>query len=115
MTRDDGYTRYTVRIPTPLYERVKYAAGEKSVNAEIVAALEKAYPPKFIDIGVLTEFLEAAVAMDTPEEQKEFVDSVNRIMAAAQFPWTMKADGFGVVQFFPYKSDPAPPDNKAED
>ncbi|ARU02653.1 hypothetical protein [Yoonia vestfoldensis] len=44
MARDDGYTRYTVRIPTPLYERVKAAAGEKSVNAEIVEALEAAYP-----------------------------------------------------------------------
>lgn len=44
MVRDDGYTRYTVRIPTPLYERVKAAAGEKSVNAEIVEALEAAYP-----------------------------------------------------------------------
>lgn len=46
MTRDDGYTRYTVRIPTPLYERVRRAAGEKSVNAEIVATLEEAYPPE---------------------------------------------------------------------
>ena len=44
MARDDGYTRYTVRIPTPLYKRVKEAAGEKSVNAEIVEALEAAYP-----------------------------------------------------------------------
>lgn len=36
MTRDDGYTRYTVRIPTPLYERVKTAAGEASVNSLLV-------------------------------------------------------------------------------
>lgn len=33
-----------MRIPTPLYERVKVAAGEKSVNAEIVQTLEAAYP-----------------------------------------------------------------------
>lgn len=61
MTRDDGYTRYTVRIPTPLYERVKAAAGEKSVNAEIVSALEKAYPaPAWTDDAartVLSDFI----------------------------------------------------------
>ena len=45
MKKDDGYTRYTVRIPTPLYERIKDAAGEKSVNAEIVQALEAVFPP----------------------------------------------------------------------
>lgn len=44
MAKQDDYTRYTIRIPTPLYERVKTAAGEKSVNAEIVATLEEAYP-----------------------------------------------------------------------
>jgi hypothetical protein len=40
MAKQDDYTRYTIRIPTPLYERVKEAAGEKSVNAEIIAALD---------------------------------------------------------------------------
>lgn len=45
MTRDDGYTRYTMRIPTDLYDRIKEAAGEKSVNAEVLGVLEKAYPP----------------------------------------------------------------------
>ncbi|WP_434286311.1 hypothetical protein [Celeribacter sp. SCSIO 80788] len=44
MSGHDGYTRYTLRIPDALYERVKSAAGEKSVNAEIVATLEKFYP-----------------------------------------------------------------------
>lgn len=44
MAKQDDYTRYTIRIPTDLYERVKAAAGEKSVNAEIVATLEEKYP-----------------------------------------------------------------------
>jgi hypothetical protein len=35
-----------VRIPTPLYERVKAAAGEKSVNAEILFALQEVYDPR---------------------------------------------------------------------
>ena len=45
MAGHDGYTRYTTRIPDALYERIKAAAGEKSVNADIVATLEEKYPP----------------------------------------------------------------------
>lgn len=45
MTRDDGYTRYTMRIPTPLYERVKQEAGEASVNSLVVKILEEHFPP----------------------------------------------------------------------
>lgn len=57
MAGHDGYTRYTVRIPDALYERVKAAAGEKSVNAEIVATLEEKYPalPSFIELVALVE------------------------------------------------------------
>lgn len=44
MAGHDGYTRYTTRIPNALYERIKAAAGEKSVNAEIVSTLEEKYP-----------------------------------------------------------------------
>lgn len=39
MAKQDDYTRYTIRLPTPLYERVREAAGEKSVNAEIAERL----------------------------------------------------------------------------
>ena len=44
MAKQDDYTRYTVRIPTPLYERVKTIAGDKSVNAEIIEILSAAFP-----------------------------------------------------------------------
>lgn len=40
MAKQDDYTRYTIRIPTPLYEQIKAAAGEKSVNAEIIERLQ---------------------------------------------------------------------------
>lgn len=48
-----------MRIPTPLYERVKAAAGEKSVNAEIVEVLEAAYPapnPRDLILDVILLF-----------------------------------------------------------
>lgn len=102
MARDDGYTRYTVRIPNELYERVKDAAGEKSVNAEIVSTLEQAYPPKSIDIEILADFLEAVCAPDAPAEQAELIDTVNRMMRKAKKSWTMRAGPFGKVEFYPY-------------
>lgn len=40
MAKQDDYVRYTIRIPADLYERVKIAAGEKSVNAEIIDRLD---------------------------------------------------------------------------
>lgn len=40
MAKQDEYVRYTIRVPTSLYDLLKDAAGEKSVNAEIVDRLE---------------------------------------------------------------------------
>lgn len=85
-------------------DRIREEADKngRSMNAEIVAALEVMYPPKSIDVAMLTEFLEAASGYDDPEEQKEFITTVNRVMAGMKKPWTMTTDGFGVVQFYPY-------------
>lgn len=55
MAKQDDYTRYTIRIPTPLYERVKRAAGEKSVNAEIVAILEEKHPAPVVEEALTLE------------------------------------------------------------
>lgn len=43
MAKQDDYVRYTIRLPAPLYEKVREAAGEKSVNAEIIARLEASF------------------------------------------------------------------------
>lgn len=39
MAKQDDYVRYTIRVPSDLYRRLQEAAGEKSVNAEIVQRL----------------------------------------------------------------------------
>ena len=44
MAKQDDYVRYTIRVPADLYARIQSAAGPKSVNAEIVEALEARYP-----------------------------------------------------------------------
>jgi len=40
MAKQDDYVRYTIRVPASLYQRVQAAAGDRSVNAEIIARLE---------------------------------------------------------------------------
>ena len=44
MARQDSYSRYTIRVPSDLYERVKIAAGDKSINAQVIEILEEKYP-----------------------------------------------------------------------
>lgn len=41
MAKQDDYVRYTIRVPAALYARLQSAAGESSVNAEIVSQLEE--------------------------------------------------------------------------
>lgn len=84
MSRNDGYTRYTVRIPTPLYERVKAAAGEASVNAEIVATLEEKYPaPTFDPKDAAREYRDLAMVLAfdgaTDEERAKAVERLNEL------------------------------------
>ncbi|WP_312795588.1 hypothetical protein [Tianweitania sp.] len=43
MAKQDDYVRYTIRVPSDLYARVQEAAGEKSLNAEIVERLESSF------------------------------------------------------------------------
>lgn len=111
MKKDDGYTRYTVRIPTPLYDRVKEAAGEKSVNAEIVETLTKVYPPKSIEIDTLSEFLRYLISLDDGEKKEE-IENINNLMGNLKYPWTVKAWGDGTVTFSPYPTIITSPTNK---
>jgi hypothetical protein len=41
MAKQANYVRYTIRVPADLYQRLGEAAGEKSINAEIIARLER--------------------------------------------------------------------------
>ena len=43
MTDKDEFTRYTIRIPTVLYDRLQETSGHKSLNAEITQRLEASF------------------------------------------------------------------------
>lgn len=99
MTRDDGYTRYTVRIPTPLYERVKQAAGEASVNSLVVEALEEKFPAQTSPIiseealAIARKILEAS-----DQESLAMLDELNAELAKG--PVRIVAEfSYGKLQF----------------
>lgn len=68
MAKQDDYTRYTIRIPTPLYERVKAAAGDASVNSVIITALEEKYPAPDIYTEIVAAAIEALKEMPDDDE-----------------------------------------------
>lgn len=47
MAKQDDYVRYTIRVPAALYARIQFVADNsgRSINAEIMGALEEKYPP----------------------------------------------------------------------
>lgn len=63
-----GAEQYTVRMPDGLRDRIKKAAdaNNRSMNAEIVAVLENAFPPPLMDIE------KAIIAMQDDRAPREF-------------------------------------------
>lgn len=45
MAKQDDYSRYTIRVPAALYKQLQDAAGDKSLNAEIIERLERSMRP----------------------------------------------------------------------
>lgn len=98
-----------MRIPDALYARIKEASGEKSVNAEILATLQKAYPPKSLDINLLSDFLSSLIGVSAPDGDTNYLDYINSALADAEQPWTVKAGWDGEISFYPYATKrPAP-------
>ena len=72
MAKQDDYVRYTIRVPEPLYRRLQKAAGEASVNAEIVRRLEQTFE---LD-RTAAEFPGMAQLPSATELDEEFKDAV---------------------------------------
>jgi len=69
MAKQDDYVRYTIRVPADLYEQIREAAGDKSVNAEIIDRLQRSFLDhwRFLDLSeaglaALLKRLEATVS-----------------------------------------------------
>ncbi|HEV2518015.1 MAG TPA: hypothetical protein VGV07_22380 [Devosia sp.] len=77
MAKQDEYTRYTIRVPSKLYERLQSAAGDASVNAEIIRRLE-------LSFQLDRELPIASMALDEMEagiaQQREMFDLTKELV-----------------------------------
>lgn len=77
MAKQDDYTRYTIRVPADLYQRVQDAADRegRSVNAEIVATLEEKYPPSNSALDLMKSFV-TILASASPDGRRETLSNL---------------------------------------
>lgn len=102
----DGSKKPVLAIPQPLLDRIQLAAEQnhRSLDNEAIAALEIAFPPKGIDVDLLSAFLESLAGVSAPDGDKEYLDYINETLAKAKQPWTVRAGWDGEVRFYPYAS-----------
>jgi plasmid stability protein len=106
--------RYMLRLPDGMRQRIKQVASNngRSMNAEIVATLEKAYPPKTIDVNALSELLGTLIDLHPSDGQTaynqhlEYIEALNALLSNTEQPWKVESGWDGRVIFSPYeKSD----------
>ncbi len=96
--------KFVLRLPDGMRDRIKLAAerNNRSMNAEIIAALEEKYPPHSIDVGMLMLFLDS-LGGASGDIGKEYIAYINDEFAKTGRPYTVESED-GVVKFFPYAS-----------
>jgi hypothetical protein len=102
MAKQDDYTRYTIRIPTPLYERVKEAAGEASVNSLIVSLLDEKFPAPKEATPMKAAFQRLYRLMDWIQSAESEQDQDMRLREAND---TLASENAGVVLKFSSTQD----------
>ncbi len=106
----DGSQRPVLTVPQPLLDRIRLAAmqNHRTVDAEAIAALETAFPPKSIDLDILVSFLDTLVMPFADEEGRagyeRYVEDINDVLSKLGSKWTIKSDPLGPVSFYPYPS-----------
>lgn len=106
-----GSDQFALRMPDGMRERIKAVADAngRSMNAEIVSTLETVYPPKAIDVRVLSEFLDSLIGASAPDGDPEYLATINDALAKTGSPWTVRSGWDGEVSFLPYAT---PKDDK---
>jgi len=102
----EGNQEPVLTIPQSLLDRIKLAAEQnhRTLDAEAIAALEVAFPPKSMDVDLLSGFLESLIGVSAPDGDKEYLDYINDGLAKAKRPWTVRAGWDGEIRFYPYAS-----------
>lgn len=107
--------KFMLRLPDGMRDRIKAAAevNGRSMNAEIVATLHEKYPPKGIDVDLLSEFLESLIGISAPDGNSEYFKVINEALAKSGKPWTVKSGWDGAVSFYPYATKTDDDEDKA--
>nr|WMC97926.1 Arc family DNA-binding protein [Aminobacter aminovorans] len=100
----DGKQKPVLAIPQGLLDRINLSAEQnhRTLDAEAIAALEVAFPPKSIDINLLSAFLISLIGVSAPDGDREYLDYINDALAAAKQPWTVRAGWDGEISFYPF-------------
>lgn len=87
MAKQDDYVRYTIRVPRPLYARVEKAAAqsERSVNGEIVAALEEQFPTPPDNLFNYERWFELISSAKNRKEREHRIAEANAALAQDPF------------------------------
>lgn len=110
-----GLDKVIVRLPDGMRDRIKRAAEQngRSMNAEIVAALDEKFPPMTLNLEALVAFLEGLNA--ARQDGVEIDAGVNHMLAQTKLPYTLRTSGDGVVAFYPYASPIYTSDDEEEE
>jgi plasmid stability protein len=105
---EEGRLNPVLTVSSGLLDRIQAAAktSHRTVDAEATAALEIAFPPKTIDVDLLSHFLASLAGIGAHDGDKEYLDNINSALATVDHPWTVKAGWDGVIRFYPYASQP---------
>lgn len=100
----EGNLEPVLAVPQHLLDRIKLEAerNHRTLDAEAIAALEIAFPPKSIDVDLLSVFLESLIGVSAPDGNKDYLDYINDALAKAKRPWTVRAGWDGEISFYPY-------------
>ncbi|MGI3128223.1 Arc family DNA-binding protein [Nitratireductor sp. PBL-C9] len=89
-SKSDGFM---LRFPDGMRGRIKAAAeaNNRSMNAEIIATLEEAYPENEFDLAALLSKLSAVLHDDVSEEERRrAVEHANAELKASQAGWRLE-------------------------
>lgn len=112
----DGKQKPVLAIPQALLDRIRIASEQnhRTLDAEAIAALEVAFPPKSIDINLLSAFLASLVGVSAPDGDKDYLALINDALASAEQPWTVQAGWDGKISFYPYATPKRDDDDRSK-
>jgi hypothetical protein len=92
MAKQDDYVRYTVRIPSDLYERVKSASGEASVNSLIVELLLEKFPEPSVNADLVLQLMQHIAEEANTSMRATMIADLNQMLAVNGATFRAKTD-----------------------